>query len=95
MKCLYVTETRKGLCFTNVRNGQCVNPSGMLATKSSCCCSMNSKEAAGEAWGSPCEICPSMSAPEYIKLCPHGPGKEYNGHGKQLADIWIGFTLNE
>jgi len=77
-----VTETRRDLCYASIRGGQCLNPSGTAVTRSVCCCSLDSMEASGVGWGSPCEPCPSMDTDEYKMLCPHGPGMTNGGVGK-------------
>lgn len=62
-------------------HGQCSSPSGMLATKSQCCCMVDSMDPPGIAWGRDCERCLSMSDPGYKILCPNGPGTDHNGGG--------------
>uniref|UniRef100_A0A8C3G947 Fibrillin-1 n=1 Tax=Cyclopterus lumpus TaxID=8103 RepID=A0A8C3G947_CYCLU len=38
-----------------------------------CCCSV------GVAWGPECDECPERGTPEYIQLCPRGPGFSHRG----------------
>lgn len=76
------SDTKKDLCFMEYRRGVCSSPSGMLATKSQCCCMIDSMNASGIAWGRECEPCPSMSDPGYKELCPNGPGIDHNGGGR-------------
>ena len=78
---LCLPDTRRDLCFMQYRQNQCSSPSRMLVTKSMCCCSVDSMDAPGIAWGRECEPCPSMSDPNFKILCPHGPGIDHNGGG--------------
>ena len=51
------TDSRKGSCWTKVRDSRCeANLPGAIL-KSECCCSV------GLAWGSPCEICSPDECP--------------------------------
>ncbi|KAL3865813.1 hypothetical protein ACJMK2_043163, partial [Sinanodonta woodiana] len=72
-------DTRRDLCYMDYRNGVCGSPSRVLVTKSTCCCTVDSMEAVGIAWGRDCEPCPSMSDTQYKVLCPHGPDRDHNG----------------
>lgn len=74
-------DTRKDLCYSSYRDGQCSNPSSTPVTKSSCCCCTI---VLGQpmAWGTPCQPCPMIDSPEFNSLCPNGPGMTYNGDGK-------------
>lgn len=71
-------DTRRGLCYTQVRRGQCSNPSFTAVTKSTCCCM---EDNSNNGWGYPCEVCPKSGDPHYRTVCPHGPGKNGNGGG--------------
>ena len=75
-------DSRRGLCFTSIREGQCLNPSSTLVTKSTCCCTVDTMEQVGIGWGQPCEPCPTMDTREYKQLCPHGPHVDNGGNGK-------------
>lgn len=75
------SDTRRGLCYTQVRRGQCSNPSFTAVTKSTCCCM---EDNSNNGWGYPCEVCPKPGDPHYRTVCPHGPGKNGNGGGKQV-----------
>ncbi|KAL4228223.1 Fibrillin-1 [Mactra antiquata] len=80
-------DTRRDQCFMNYVRGRCTRPSRMLTTKSQCCCMVDKMEAAGLAWGSSCERCPTMAEPQYKILCPKGPGMDMNGGGINQCDI--------
>jgi hypothetical protein len=67
----------------NIENGQCINPSQNVFTKSVCCCSVDNVNK-GLGWGPSCEACPPINSSEYRILCPHGPGKDNSGTG-----IWL------
>lgn len=71
-------DTRRDLCYSVYRDGQCSNPSSTPVTKSSCCCCT---VVLGQplAWGTPCQVCPMIDSPEFNALCPNGPGMTYNG----------------
>ncbi|XP_059151338.1 fibrillin-1-like isoform X1 [Physella acuta] len=71
-------DVRRGLCYPDVQEGRCINPLSRIVSKSGCCCSLT---APGQkyAWGQACEPCPSMEDPQYIQLCPNGPGKDHDG----------------
>lgn len=75
------SDTRRDLCFMKYERGVCQEPSHMLATKSQCCCMVDSVDAPGIAWGPQCEPCPSVRDPKYKELCPHGPGVDHDGGG--------------
>ena len=53
------------------RQGQCVNPSGKMVSKSSCCCG-TSQFGLPKGWGFPCQVCPMTGSYEFDQLCPHG-----------------------
>lgn len=86
------TDTKRDLCFTSIRDGQCFNPSNQVVTKSICCCTQDEKQAVGVGWGSPCMPCPRMETLEYKRLCPHGPGMDLNGGGKPRPLTWPAFS---
>nr|CAD7439562.1 unnamed protein product [Timema bartmani] len=71
-------DSRKDLCYSQFRDGQCLNPTSMPVTKSSCCCcTVILGQPMG--WGTPCQACPMQGSEEFQALCPHGPGMTYNG----------------
>ncbi|XP_064619862.1 fibrillin-2-like isoform X2 [Lineus longissimus] len=74
-------DTRKGYCFMDIDNaGQCKNPSRLLITRSTCCCSLEMSSAKGLGWGDPqCKLCPSQGSDDYDKLCTYGDGMDGNG----------------
>ena len=76
------TDTKQDLCYMMYRNGQCSKPSRILATKSQCCCMVDTMDAPGIAWGAMCEPCPSMADPKYKELCPNGKYIDFNGGRK-------------
>ena len=80
---MFSSDTRRGLCYTQVRNGKCSNPSFTAVTKSTCCCM---EDNSNNGWGYPCEVCPKPGNPQYETVCPHGPGKNGNGGGRQVYD---------
>nr|CAD7591983.1 unnamed protein product [Timema genevievae] len=77
-------DSRKDLCYSQFRDGQCLNPTSMPVTKSSCCCcTVILGQPMG--WGTPCQACPMQGSEEFQALCPHGPGMTYNGDGEKVA----------
>jgi len=46
-----VSDTRRGACWANIKNGRCEQQIGGLLLRSECCATV------GKAWGSPCEPC--------------------------------------
>ncbi|XP_026682342.1 fibrillin-2-like [Diaphorina citri] len=71
-------DTRRDLCYSQYKEGQCSYPSTAPVTKSSCCCT-GSGGTGGMAWGTPCLPCPPMGSAEFNTLCPHGAGMTYSG----------------
>ncbi|XP_046415905.1 fibrillin-2-like isoform X1 [Neodiprion fabricii] len=71
-------DTRRDLCYSQYRDGQCSNPTSTAVTRSSCCCCT---VILGQpmAWGSNCQPCPVPGTSEFDALCPHGSGMTYNG----------------
>ena len=78
--CLSV-DTRKALCYTNIRDGRCLNPSTIPVTRSTCCCMVDNVEPVLIGWGQPCTVCPPVDLEEYQLLCPYGPGLTNTGAG--------------
>ncbi|XP_017775669.1 PREDICTED: fibrillin-2-like [Nicrophorus vespilloides] len=70
MKCI---DVRKEQCYDHFFSRFCSEPRGMSMTERECCCSR------GAAWGRSCEECPSEGSPEYLRLCPEGPGRMDTG----------------
>ncbi|XP_003250904.3 fibrillin-2 [Apis mellifera] len=71
-------ETRRDLCYSQYRDGQCSNPTSTAVTKSSCCCcTVILGQPMG--WGTPCQPCPLPNTNEFDALCPHGAGMTYSG----------------
>ncbi|XP_043673250.1 fibrillin-2-like isoform X2 [Vespula pensylvanica] len=71
-------DTRRDLCYSQYRDGQCSNPTSTAVTKSSCCCcTIILGQPMG--WGSTCQPCPLPGTSEFDSLCPHGAGMTYNG----------------
>ena len=64
----------------SIQNGQCINPSYNLVTKSVCCCTSDNIDKKF-GWGPSCEACPPANSSEYLILCSHGPGKDNSGTG--------------
>lgn len=75
------SDSKKDLCYSEWRDGQCLMPSSRPMAKSDCCCVGFPGQRAG--WGTPCQPCPMHGSLEYNILCPHGPGMNHNGDGKQ------------
>lgn len=77
----HILDTRRDLCYSQFRDGQCSNPTSTAVTKSSCCCcTVILGQPLG--WGSNCEPCPMLGSEEFDALCPHGAGMTYNGDGR-------------
>lgn len=77
---IIIPDTRRDLCYSQYRDGQCSNPTSTAVTKSSCCCcTVILGQPLG--WGSNCQACPISNTPEFESLCPHGAGMTYNGDG--------------
>ncbi|KAJ8963502.1 hypothetical protein NQ314_005581 [Rhamnusium bicolor] len=70
MKCI---DVRQEQCFDLYSRGQCMEPRGMSITAKECCCSK------GAAWGRYCERCPADGSPDFLKMCPEGPGRMDTG----------------
>jgi hypothetical protein len=81
----FMTDAREGYCYAAYENGNCQKPSKNIMTRSMCCCGFDSETM---AWGHPCEQCPKPGSEELSKLCPFGPGKSFNGHGKIVITYW-------
>lgn len=81
-----LSDTKRDLCYSQYKDGQCSNPASTAVTKSSCCCCT---VILGKpmAWGTNCQPCPLPGSTEFDNLCPHGAGMTYNGDGKDLE--WI------
>lgn len=59
----YFLDYRVGPCYTKVRNRMCHNQlRGVVCTRLTCCATI------GQAWGNPCERCPSKPGVFYT-LC--------------------------
>lgn len=79
-KLFQLSDTRRDLCYSQYRDGQCSNPTSTAVTKSSCCCcTVILGQPMG--WGSTCQPCPLPDSSEFEALCPHGAGMTYNGDG--------------
>ena len=77
-------DTRRDLCYSQYRDGQCLNPTAMPVTKSSCCCcTVITGQPMG--WGTPCQPCPPQDSSEFQTLCPHGAGMTFNGDGMSCS----------
>uniref|UniRef100_A0AAY4CEM9 Fibrillin-1 n=1 Tax=Denticeps clupeoides TaxID=299321 RepID=A0AAY4CEM9_9TELE len=81
-------DIRAGSCYLDVRSRgdasedlDCSNEIGHEVSKASCCCSL------GQAWGTPCELCPSVNSSDYKMLCPGGEGFRPNPITVILEDI--------
>ena len=75
------SDSRRDVCYAHFRDGQCLNPSTSLVTKSSCCCcTVILGQPMG--WGTPCQPCPQPDSEEFEQLCPFGSGKTHSGDGK-------------
>lgn len=73
---------RKETCYLKYSQGECTAPMSQDQTRLLCCCSM------GEAWGSPCDPCPSQGTNEFFKLCGgHRPGQIMNKITNQTEEI--------
>lgn len=80
------SDTRRDLCYSQYRDGQCSNPTSIAVTKSSCCCcTVILGQPLG--WGSTCQACPLPGTREFEVLCPHGAGMTYNGDGKYTVAL--------
>ena len=82
---VYVSDTRKALCYTNIRDDRCLNPSTIPVTRSTCCCMVDDVEPVRIGWGQPCTVCPPVDLDEYQLLCPYGPGLTNTGAGRSLS----------
>ncbi|XP_008048410.1 fibrillin-3, partial [Carlito syrichta] len=79
-------DTRFGNCFLDTHDRgdggiSCSAEIGVGVTRASCCCSL------GQAWGTPCELCPTANTTEYRTLCPGGEGFRPNPTTVILEDI--------
>ncbi|RXN16421.1 fibrillin-1 [Labeo rohita] len=81
-------DTRSGNCYLELQyrgdfsdSLYCSTEIGVGVSKASCCCSL------GQAWGSPCEACPTPNSTEYKVLCPGGEGFRPNPITVILEDI--------
>uniref|UniRef100_A0A8C4TFG9 Fibrillin-1-like n=1 Tax=Erpetoichthys calabaricus TaxID=27687 RepID=A0A8C4TFG9_ERPCA len=77
-------DTRKEVCYFKHEDERCSSPIPGKLLLSSCCCSV------GAAWGPECDECPEKGSPEYLELCPRGPGfstKDDFGGKPVLKDI--------
>ncbi|XP_018574078.1 fibrillin-2-like [Anoplophora glabripennis] len=70
MRCI---DVRQEQCFDIYNRGQCLEPRGMSMTAKECCCSK------AQAWGKYCERCPTEGSPDFLKMCPEGPGRMDTG----------------
>lgn len=76
---LIFTDNRRDLCYSQYKDGQCLNPTSVAVTKSSCCCcTIITGHPMG--WGTTCQACPIPGTQEFEVLCPHGPGITFNGN---------------
>lgn len=76
-------DSRRDVCYAHFRDGQCLNPSTSLVTKSSCCCcTVILGQPMG--WGTPCQACPQPDSEEFEQLCPFGSGKTHSGDGTKI-----------
>lgn len=78
-------DTRKSLCYSDIRNNQCLKPSSAPVTKSSCCCTVDTTEPVRVGWGQPCQPCPAVDTDEFRLMCPYGPGMTSTGAGTVRA----------
>lgn len=69
----FLSDNRRGSCWTKMIDGRCEYNLPRLALKSECCCSV------GVAWGSPCELCDHS-------LCECSKGYAKFG-GKDCVDV--------
>ncbi|KAG2471441.1 FBN1 protein, partial [Polypterus senegalus] len=77
-------DTRKEVCYSKHEDERCSAPLFGKHLLSSCCCSI------GAAWGPECDECPEKGSPEYLQICPRGPGfstKDDFGGKPVLKDI--------
>ncbi|XP_041465044.1 fibrillin-2-like [Lytechinus variegatus] len=65
---LICIDMRRSYCYNDFVGGQCTDARAGNATRKECCCSL------GAGWDSPCNLCPRVSDPNFIELCPDGPG---------------------
>ncbi|GJQ88324.1 hypothetical protein Trydic_g3801 [Trypoxylus dichotomus] len=72
-------DTRRDLCYQQYKDGQCLNPSTIAVTKSSCCCcTVITGQPMG--WGTTCQPCPMPGTADFDQLCPFGPGSSFDGN---------------
>lgn len=71
-------DSRRDVCYAHFRDGQCLNPSMSLVSKSSCCC-CTVILGSPMGWGTPCQACPQPGSDEFEQLCPHGAGLTHSG----------------
>jgi len=83
------SDTRKALCYTDIRDDRCLNPSTIPVSRSTCCCMVDNVEPVRIGWGQPCTACPPVDLQEYQLLCPYGPGLTNTGAGHSLYFIII------
>ncbi|XP_071501953.1 fibrillin-1-like [Diadema antillarum] len=65
---LICIDMRRMFCFNDFIGGLCTDPRVGNATRKECCCSL------GAGWGDPCNLCPQPSDPDFLDICPDGPG---------------------
>lgn len=87
------SDSRKDVCYAHFRDGQCLNPSTSLVTKSSCCCCT---VVLGQpmGWGTPCQACPQPDSLEFEQLCPFGSGKTHSGDGNNHFTIQSSWDIH-
>ena len=77
-------DTVQGLCYAMFRQGQCVNPSGNMVSKSTCCCAAL-PFSVPKGWGVPCQQCAMPGSYEFEQLCPYGNG--FTNSGEDINEV--------
>lgn len=66
-------DLRTEHCYLAHDDERCAAPIPGKHRVDACCCSV------GVAWGPECDECPEKGTPQYVQLCPRGPGFSHRG----------------
>lgn len=70
---VWPADLRTELCYQTHEDERCASPIPGKHRVDACCCSV------GVAWGPECDECPEKGTPDYVQLCPRGPGFSHRG----------------
>ena len=73
VKYMSFLDLRTEHCYLTHDDDRCGTPISGKHRVDACCCSV------GVAWGPECDECPEKGTPEYVQLCPRGPGFSHKG----------------